>query len=151
MSFFTTGFGQQRTASLSPGVATQVLCLGIAADAGYVVEATSVQEVTNQDTSNAFVWWELFLTQDPNAVTVFSTDFELSARVGTNITPGQHHFPIEAAGQCELPSKNQWTNPETDNWYVVLAMTWDSDLTIPGKVEQGNYGKLDANVVPPLA
>jgi hypothetical protein len=139
VSFYTTGFGAQQNTSAHHGVATQIFRLQISANAGNLILATANEELTtNESTSNAFVWVELFVSDSPSATTGAANSTEICGLSGTNITPDQHHFVFDRTGAL--------LTPYSGTQYVIYAVTWDPDLSLDGTIELNNYGKLDAIV-----
>ena len=64
-----------------------------------MVEVESSLEVTPHEAiQNALVWVDIFVSQDPHAVSPVSPDYDMGAQGGTNITPNQHHYKFERSG-----------------------------------------------------
>jgi len=69
------------------------------AKSGDMVEVKSSLEVTTQEKiQNALVLVDIFVSQDPKAVSPASSDYDVGAQGGTNITPNQHHYTFERSG-----------------------------------------------------
>jgi hypothetical protein len=126
------------------GQRTQVFELKLDLKPGDLIMTNAEEEFTNLDSHNAFVATQIILASDPNSTTATS-DGDITAMNGSNITPDEHHQTFTKNGATV------WTGAAGSYWldYIVL---WDGDYNVSGRIESpiaGAYGELDATIFRP--